>query len=236
MDGEENAVAGPSNEELDMITGTLMCTPLQGTIVGTAAAGPASSFSLAAPVPPPITISGGPGPSPSFPISAEVLAARQNASEEEDDEGEWQIKEGNGPPPAWAKRKAPSEEEEEGRQGPQKKLREGSQAEVEAVINNISIKPSVSVVPSQEQPLHVVDQAILNICREFRFTVEEVKEYYDNCGDVNRTTNRFRKMREVLAHLPDDQEAPTYVPQAVPVVKPTETSIPIAVISSEVKG
>ncbi len=62
------------------------------------------------------------GPS-SIPISPEVLAARQNASEEEDDETDWQIREGNGPLPAWAKRKASTEEEEEG-QGPTKRQRQ----------------------------------------------------------------------------------------------------------------
>jgi hypothetical protein len=53
-------------------------------------------------------------------------------------------------------------------------------------------------------PLHVIDQVILDTARKFRFTVEEVKEYYDRCGDLNRTTNRFAHMREVLANLPDD--------------------------------
>lgn len=43
---------------------------------------------------------------------------------------------------------------------------------------------------------------------EFRFLIEEVKEYYDKCGDAARTRNRFRKMREVLNALPDDEEPP----------------------------
>lgn len=45
-------------------------------------------------------------------IPADVEAARLNATEEEDDESEWQVRIGDGPQPNWAKRKA--EEEEEG--------------------------------------------------------------------------------------------------------------------------
>lgn len=54
--------------------------------------------------------------------------------------------------------------------------------------------------------LHVIDRAVLDIAAEFRFTPAEVKEYYDKCGDVVRTRNRFRKMREVLLNLADDFE------------------------------
>lgn len=59
---------------------------------------------------------------------------------------------------------------------------------------------------AQLSTLHVVDQAIYDIAQQFRFTTEEVKEYYDKCGDINRTTNRFRKMRQVLTNLPDDDD------------------------------
>ena len=52
--------------------------------------------------------------------------------------------------------------------------------------------------------LHVVDQSILDIAREFRFTVEEVQEYYDRCGAMDRTRARFKKMRDTLLALPED--------------------------------
>lgn len=46
--------------------------------------------------------------------------------------------------------------------------------------------------------MHVIDQGIQDIAKEFRFTVEEVQEYYDKCGEMGRTRNRFQKMREEL--------------------------------------
>lgn len=52
--------------------------------------------------------------------------------------------------------------------------------------------------------MHVVDQGILDIAREYRFTVEEVHEYYDRCGAMDRTRARFQKMRETLNALEDD--------------------------------
>lgn len=58
---------------------------------------------------------------------------------------------------------------------------------------------------AEEQPtLHVVDRAVRDIAQEFRFTVEEVQEYYDKCGDVERTRTRFRRMRETLSALQDE--------------------------------
>lgn len=62
--------------------------------------------------------------------------------------------------------------------------------------------PSDAIAPS----LHPIDQAVQDIAREFRFTVEEVQEDYDKCGDPGRTKNRFRKMRDVLNALKDDDE------------------------------
>ena len=49
-----------------------------------------------------------------------------------------------------------------------------------------------------------MDQSILDIAREFRFTVEEVQEYYDRCGAMDRTRARFKKMRDALLVLADD--------------------------------
>lgn len=67
--------------------------------------------------------------------------------------------------------------------------------------------------------LHVIDQAILAIAAQFRFTTEEVKQYYDRCGDINRTTNRFRRMREVLNSLPDDDDVAPL--PSLPLVSPS---------------
>ena len=66
---------------------------------------------------------------------------------------------------------------------------------------------SVSGVIQQDGPiLHVVDQSILEIAREFRFTVEEVQEHYDRCGAMERTRARFKKMRDTLSALVDDSD------------------------------
>lgn len=46
--------------------------------------------------------------------------------------------------------------------------------------------------------MHVIDQGIRNIAKEFRFTVEEVQEYYDKCGEMGRTEKRFQEMRQEL--------------------------------------
>ena len=46
--------------------------------------------------------------------------------------------------------------------------------------------------------MHVIDQSIRDIARDFRFTVEEVQEYYDKCGEMGRTRIRFQRMREEL--------------------------------------
>jgi hypothetical protein len=53
--------------------------------------------------------------------------------------------------------------------------------------------------------LHVIDQGILQIAKNFRFTVEEVQEYYDKCGEMTLTHSRFQRMREELqAKFQDD--------------------------------
>ena len=46
--------------------------------------------------------------------------------------------------------------------------------------------------------LHVIDQSIREIAKDFRFTVEEVQEYYDKCADMLKTRLRFQNMREEL--------------------------------------
>lgn len=46
--------------------------------------------------------------------------------------------------------------------------------------------------------MHVIDHALRDIAKDFRFTVEEVKEYYDKCGEMARTRSLFQQMRETL--------------------------------------
>ena len=63
----------------------------------------------------------------------------------------------------------------------------------------------------------------MDIARQFRFTTEEVKAYYDKCGDINRTSRRFSKMRDVLTNLPDDDEGSASDPPPV-IMNVTSTS------------
>lgn len=51
--------------------------------------------------------------------------------------------------------------------------------------------------------LHCIDQAIYDIANEFRFTVQEVKEFYDKCGEMDRTRTRFQRMRHLLNSVED---------------------------------
>lgn len=55
--------------------------------------------------------------------------------------------------------------------------------------------------------MHVIDQGIRDIASEFRFTVEEVQEFYDKCGEMGVTRSRFQRMREELqARFKDDMK------------------------------
>ncbi|KZT30355.1 hypothetical protein NEOLEDRAFT_1173797 [Neolentinus lepideus HHB14362 ss-1] len=55
--------------------------------------------------------------------------------------------------------------------------------------------------PPNGGPVHVVDQAIMDIAKEFRFTVEEVQEFYDKTGQMDATHERFMNMRKKLLEL-----------------------------------
>ena len=66
-----------------------------------------------------------------------------------------------------------------------------------------------------------------DIAREFRLTTEEVREYYDKCGDPERTRNRFKKMRDVLNTLKDDEDELASIPPATSTPAPVPTSIPV---------
>ncbi|KAI5897677.1 uncharacterized protein SCHCODRAFT_02696332 [Schizophyllum commune H4-8] len=46
--------------------------------------------------------------------------------------------------------------------------------------------------------IHATERALRDIAKSFRFTYEEVKEYYDRCHDLARVRMRFQGMREVL--------------------------------------
>lgn len=53
--------------------------------------------------------------------------------------------------------------------------------------------------------MHVIDHSLQEISQAYRFTLEEVQEFYDKCGEMGRTRQRFQLMREFLAEkFPSD--------------------------------
>jgi len=132
-------------------------------------------------------------------------AARNSPAEEEMDDmeegSEWAVKVGSDGPPEWAKRKAIEEEvEEENPMKRQKTLefiagptQNGSQSLPQNELTELNAQELHALAH-----LHVIDQGIRDIAREFRFTVEEVQEYYDRCGEMGRTRIRFQRMRQEL--------------------------------------
>ncbi|KAI9512910.1 hypothetical protein F5148DRAFT_972934, partial [Russula earlei] len=123
-----------------------------------------------------------------------VIPVRKSPAEEEmeDEEADWEVKVGNDPPPLWGKRKASEDPNENG-----KRVR---------VLEETNGHAASGAFRSQGPILHVVDQSILDIAREFQFTVEEVQKYYDRCGAMDRTRARFKKMRDTLSALADDSD------------------------------
>ncbi|KAF9569719.1 hypothetical protein CPC08DRAFT_652670 [Agrocybe pediades] len=134
------------------------------------------------------------------PVPVEGPPVRQTPAEEElednDESQDWAIRIGNAPPPSWAKRKSPHEDENDERN---KRLR----------LEHEPPHPSQFGMPEHQPPLptaallaianmHVIDQGIRDIAKDFRFTVEEVQEFYDKCGEMGMTRMRFQRMREEL--------------------------------------
>ena len=131
--------------------------------------------------------------------------------EEMDEEGtEWMVRIGNAEPPAWAKRKAPDTELDIPNA---KRMRTGYVPVLHILLpgcdkaseffgdrepgiqETTALNPQALVtIPS----IHVIDQSIRDIAQEFRFTDGEVQEYYDKCGEMARTRDRFQRMRQEL--------------------------------------
>jgi len=101
------------------------------------------------------------------------------------DEPEWQIRIGAEGPPAWSKRKLPDATEvaESYERANKKVCRE--------------TPPASRAV--QSSPNHLVDRTIEAIANDTRFTLEEVREFYDRTGDMEGTRSRFARMRASLA-------------------------------------
>lgn len=66
-----------------------------------------------------------------------------------------------------------------------------------------ALAASTTFASGDGQTLHCIDKAINDIANEFRFTVQEVKEFYDKCGEMDRTRTRFQRMRHLLNSVDD---------------------------------
>ncbi|TCD66382.1 hypothetical protein EIP91_001431 [Steccherinum ochraceum] len=130
----------------------------------------------------------------SLPIAKNVLdpiLARQNAQEQEmedgEEDGEWAIKVGDAPPPAWAKRRREHEEEE-----PSKRARGSPEVSADTTRKELDTNGTLQT-------------QLQDIAKQFRFTYDEVLEYQNKYNDTARTKKRFSRMRQVLAELQDDE-------------------------------
>jgi hypothetical protein len=153
---------------------------------------------------------------------------RDSPAEEEleDDETDWAVRIGNAPPPAWSKMSSPDEENFAIRKKrARKKLLFFYSVNPNRLISLLHSEPTTSTSDmhgeqvGHEKPslpptdlltiatLHVIDIGMRDIAKEFRFTIEEVKEYYDKCADMLKTRSRFQRMREELsARFPVDPQ------------------------------
>ncbi|KAF8225035.1 hypothetical protein L208DRAFT_445514 [Tricholoma matsutake] len=127
------------------------------------------------------------------PMDHAVIRKIPAEEEMDEEEGEWAIKVGDAQPPSWGKRKR-SEELQNGN-GNKRTRRNDSPQHADQPVKPAELTPQAVLAIAN---MHVIDQKIREIAKEFRFTVEEVQEYYDKCGDADRTRNRFQKMRHEL--------------------------------------
>ncbi|KAK0208595.1 hypothetical protein DFS33DRAFT_458970 [Desarmillaria ectypa] len=121
-----------------------------------------------------------------------MSAVRGGPTEEElgETEGDWAVRVGDAPPPSWAKRRASTDlhDEQHSKKQRQDELLPADQGSI----------PHQTVVEIAN--MHVIDSSIRDIAKEYRFTIEEVQEYYDKCGEMGQTRLRFQKMREMLTN------------------------------------
>ncbi|KAJ3567364.1 hypothetical protein NP233_g6408 [Leucocoprinus birnbaumii] len=141
------------------------------------------------------------------PEGGPALASGGPAEEEMEDneESQWVIRMGNEPPPAWAKRKA---DDELGDISSNKRQKSDCE-NMSGISSTVVVAETTHVgqpTPAQINTstlvalanMHVIDQSIREIAKDYRFTLEEVQEFYDKCGEMGHTRQRFQKMRELL--------------------------------------
>jgi len=175
-------------------------------------------MSLPMPAPPPNGGMHAPGGGPLDASSVRKSPAEEEMDDGEDDPDFAAVRVGNAPPPPWGKRKA-TEDPEDQSSNKRRKSRYVHFCWLRKhwltldVPSEMALQYHMPVAPpvrhngnSDPSLLHVIDQSIRDIAKEFRFTVEEVQEYYDKCGEMGRTRSRFERMRRELSKLADDND------------------------------
>ncbi|EKM83753.1 hypothetical protein AGABI1DRAFT_117233 [Agaricus bisporus var. burnettii JB137-S8] len=136
-----------------------------------------------------------PPPAPPTPASK----SQDEEEMEDNEESEWAVRVGTASPPTWGKRKADALEDKHDHK--RQKTSEGM-PEMMAPIQ-VTRSPSVQTTFNTSAfaviaSMHVIDQTLREIAKDFRFTLEEVQEFYDKSGDMSRTKRRFQRMRDIL--------------------------------------
>ncbi|KAF9068062.1 hypothetical protein BDP27DRAFT_1383750 [Rhodocollybia butyracea] len=126
---------------------------------------------------------------PESPALGQLAGILRLGPEEDQD---WSIRVGNDLPPAWAKPK----DLEDGQDHKTAKSPEP------ATMTEATLQLALTVAVAAG---HVLDQNLANIAQETRFTMEEVREYYDKYTDLDRTRRRFLKLREHVNLIPDEE-------------------------------
>ncbi|KAF8167949.1 hypothetical protein B0H34DRAFT_38868 [Crassisporium funariophilum] len=142
----------------------------------------------------------------SVPLDRSMI--RRSPAEEEmddvDERAEWAVRIGNASPPPWGKRKATDEPNAESYK--RARLGKVSDSELANIHDPTEPPPLPAAALVAIANMHVIDQSIRDIAKDFRFTVEEVQEYYDKCGEMGLTRSRFQRMRQELQTRFDDFE------------------------------
>jgi hypothetical protein len=141
----------------------------------------------------------GTGPEPS--TSSAFVRNSPVEVEDAEDNQDWAVRIGNESPPIWGKRKA---SEESDSQNPFKRLK--SKCVIMAATSIpahrfFSDANSIDQGVVVDDGIHLIDRTLQEIATEYRFTLEEVKEFYDQCGEMERTRTRFQKMRQLLLSI-----------------------------------
>ena len=128
----------------------------------------------------------------------------------ETQDSEWAIREGNAPPPTWAKKTADDDAEPETSERKRQKTNNAifrtfvlaPANEAPSIPPNFSTGTEFAADFGQHSAVDPVEQEILSIARDQRFLPEEVRSYYHRNGDLLATRQRFERVRAYIDNFP----------------------------------